>query len=380
MMKSPPRRKRLATALLLGCLIGGVAPAHADPTAGIVSPNVEHLGHVPFDIGTATGLRIVGDYMYVTSWRNFSIYDVSRPTTPELLSTTPIGFQYQNEDVATNGKILLFAETVPLPRVHVWNVEDKSNPREVATVDIPMRNEVPGGDHTVTCVLGCSFAYGSSGTILDLRQPSEPKLVGNWIDLIGEKGLVHDVEEVTNGLIVTATSYTPFRVVDVRKPERPTSLAQGPPPSADWIYHGARWPRRGKDSFLMMNGEGRAGPLQTFDTRGWRKTRSFRKIDSFSVPGGNVLDGHSPKQNESSHWFQEHPDFHNGGYVAAGWFSQGTRIVRVDENGNIEEVGYFLPYVGDTWAAYWRSDEIIYSVDLVRGIDILRFDSDAGEG
>jgi hypothetical protein len=87
-----------------------------------------------------------------------------------------------------------------------------------------------------------------------------------------------------------------------------------------------------------------------------------------------VIDGRSPKQGDGAHWFQEHPSFHNGGYVVVGWYSQGTRILQVDDEGKIKEAGYFLPYVGDTWAAYWLDDEIIYSVDLVRGIDILRFD------
>src|SRR5688500_8912336 len=95
-MSRRPRGRSIA-ALLLACLSVGILPAQADPTAGAVSPNVEHIAHVPFDAGTATGLRIVGKHMYVTSWRHFSIYDISAPTTPELLSTTPFGFQYENE-------------------------------------------------------------------------------------------------------------------------------------------------------------------------------------------------------------------------------------------------------------------------------------------
>jgi hypothetical protein len=90
--------------------------------------------------------------------------------------------------------------------------------------------------------------------------------------------------------------------------------------------------------------------------------------------GGNVMDGRSPKNGESAHWFQENPTFHDGGYVVAGWYAQGTRVLEVDSAGKIHEVGYFLPYVGDTWASYWVDEETIYSVDLVRGIDILRFD------
>ena len=358
---APRLRGRLIAVLALACLTAGVLPAAADPTAGAVSPNVEHLAHVPFDVGTATGLRIVGDYMYVTSWRHFSIYDISAPTTPELLSTRPFGFQYENEDVATNGEILLFAETAPLPRVHVWDVEDKTNPQEIATLDIPLANSIPGGEHTVSCILGCSFAYGSSGSIIDLRSPAEPKILGNWLRAIGSKDAVHDVDEVSNGLIVTSPRDTGFQVVDVRTPTKPKVLAEGPPPSGGWIYHGSRWPRKGDDNFLMMNGEGSNAPLQTFDARGWRKTKTFRRIDSFEL-------------SESAHWFQENPTFHNGGHVVAGWYGQGTRVLHVDDAGKIKEVGFFVPHVGNTWAAYWADDEIFYSVDLVRGIDILRFD------
>ena len=354
-------------------------PAGADPTAGAVSPNVEHLAHVPFDAGTATGLRIVDEYMYVTSWRHFSIYDISAPRTPELLSTTPFGFQYENEDVATNGRILLFAETAPLPRVHVWDVEDKTNPQEIATLDTPLGNSIPGGEHTVSCILGCSYAYGSAGSVIDLRNPTRPKIVGNWLKAIGGMDKVHDIDEVNNGLIVTAPTDTPFQVVDVRVPTKPKVLAAGHPPTGGWIYHGSRWPRRGADDFLMMNGEGSRSPLQTYDTRGWRKTKTFRRIDSYTMAGGNIVNGRSPKS-DGAHWFQENPTFRNGGYVVAGWYSQGTRVLQVDDKGKIKEVGYFLPYVGDTWASYWVDDEIIYSVDLVRGIDILRFDRSLPQG
>jgi hypothetical protein len=83
---------------------GAVSPG------GFTSKDVEYLKYVPFEIGTATGARIVGKHLYVTSWRSFSIYDVTDPQNPVLESTTPFGFQFENEDVATNGDILLFSE------------------------------------------------------------------------------------------------------------------------------------------------------------------------------------------------------------------------------------------------------------------------------
>lgn len=34
-----------------------------------------------------------------------------------------------------------------------------------------------------------------------------------------------------------------------------------------------------------------------------------------------------------------------------------------------------MPFGGETGAAHWLTDEIVYTVDLTRGIDILRFES-----
>src|SRR5918995_4187699 len=85
--------KKIAAVLVaLGLGLFGI-PAGAGPSAGgLASDNVEWVSYVPFDVGTASGAKIIGKFMYVTSWRNFSIYDVSDPLDPQLVSTTPFGF------------------------------------------------------------------------------------------------------------------------------------------------------------------------------------------------------------------------------------------------------------------------------------------------
>lgn len=76
------------------------APVGAGRTAGgTASDNVEHIKLVPFDAGTAQGAAVLGNHLDVTSYRAISIYDVGDPVNPELLSTTPIGFAEQNEDI-----------------------------------------------------------------------------------------------------------------------------------------------------------------------------------------------------------------------------------------------------------------------------------------
>lgn len=366
-------RKLLSALVCAAVLASGLSGASAGPTpGGIASDNIEYVTHIPFDAVTATGARLIGKYLYVTSWRNFSIYDVSDPLQPQLLSTRPFGFKFENEDVATNGKILLFSESLPLNALHIWDVEDKTNPT-------PMTSLAGAGDHTTSCILNCRWAYGSDGTIVDLRNPSEPKIAAerndpnNWHDQTGLQGGAHDVEEFKNGFVITSTISAPLQLLDVRKPLHPKVLAQGKHPDTSFIFHSAAWPNRGRDNFLMMEAEGSPGPFMTYDTRGWQQTRTFELVDMYQVGPGNYLDGRSRSSNESSHWFDVHPDFHNGGLVTIGWYDQGTRVLDVQPDGKIKEVGYFLPYAGNTFASYWVTGELIYSVDLNRGIDVLRY-------
>ena len=356
------RRRRALVAIALAALVLAAAvPSRAvgGPSAGgNASDNVEWLKLVPFDAVTATGARLVGKYLFVTSWRNFSIYDVSDPINPQLITTVPFGFAFENEDVSTNGKIMLFSESLPRDVLHVWDVEDKSNPVEIATL--------PGaGDHTSTCILDCKFSYGSEGSITDLRDPAQPKSLGNWIRLLDMNIEAHDVEEFKPGFVIVSTISTPLLLLDVRSPLKPKVLASGAHPApGQWLFHSGLWPNRGTDRFLLMEGEGTSGPFLTYDTRDWKRSGTFRLIDSYTVEGSTA----------SSHWFDEHPDFDDGGLVVIGWYGKGARFLEVGPDGKIEEVGWFEPHAQRSgFSAYWLSKDIVYAIDLYRGIDILKF-------
>ncbi len=56
-----------------------------------------------------------------------------------------------------------------------------------------------------------------------------------------------------------------------------------------------------------------------------------------------------------------------------GLVRHGTRFLDVSPEGKISEKGWFYPMGGSTSAAYWITDQIVYSVDYQRGIDILKF-------
>jgi hypothetical protein len=367
-------------------------------TGGFSSKNVEYIGFLPFEEGSgepvpgqpqetvsATGANIRGDYMYLTSWKNISIYDISKPLKPKLTAFLPIGFMFENENVATNGKILLFSESLPHDVLHVYDVSDKTKIKEIATV--------PGaGDHTTTCLMDCKWAYGSDGSITDLRDPKNPRYHPNknWHELTGlnEDG-AHDVDEYKPGFLVTSPISDSFQILDVRNPLDPKVLARGEHPAEeDFLFHSGTWLRAGQDKFVVMQGEQNfqpqcdeaQGPVMTYDKV--EGTQRFELMDRYRVENGAYADG-APAINAlgcSAHWFEVHPTWKNGGMMALGYYEHGTHFLKVADDGEISRKGYFLPHAGSTSAAYWLNRRIVYAVDYTRGIDILRYNGSGTDG
>jgi hypothetical protein len=349
------------------------------------SPNVEHLGSIPSEGTSATGGRLVGDYFYVTGWNSISIYDVSDPVRPRLMSKTTFPFRFENEDVATNGKILLFSDFATTGSLYVYDVRDKRRPRLIA--------ELAGaGRHTMTCLYGCDWAYGSyslagpagpmtGGGTVDLRRPGSPRLTGDWTgDGVLPSRRVHDVFEVSPGRVLTASD--PMKLLDLGGGvNRPRVLASGT--NEGERLHTVLWPRQGRDKFVMSSFETNATPrceagsgaFKTWDASRWSQTGRFTEIDSFSLSNGTLADG-SPPANVlgcSPHWFEPRPGFRDGGVVALAAYDHGTRFLHIDGRGGIREIGHFLGSGSEASAAYWITDRIVYTVDYARGIDIVRF-------
>ncbi|MGH2757580.1 MAG: LVIVD repeat-containing protein [Actinomycetota bacterium] len=363
------------------------APAVGGPTAGgLASDNVEHVKHVPI-AQNGVGGRLIGKYFYMNDQNKVMIYDVSDPLDPQMTGFVPMPqeWQFSREDLDGNGKILVVPNTVsgqndgnpqttsPANSVYIIDVEDKTNPQIISKV-------AGAAQHTFSCVLGCKWAWGSGGNIIDLRNPAKPKFVEEtWGDgtPAGDSG--HDVEEVAPGIVMTATD--PMMLLDARKdPLHPKVLAVAE--RSNQYMHGTKWPHQMRDRFLLAASEttfnGRcgesSGSFQTWDTRGWKKTETFTMIDEYRVVNGVWADGNPAAQrNCTAHWIEQHPRFKNGGYVAGGFYDHGTRFFEVTSTGKIKEAGYFMAYAGQASATYWITDEILYTVDYNRGLDILRF-------
>jgi hypothetical protein len=77
----------------------------------------------------------------------------------------------------------------------------------------------------------------------------------------------------------------------------------------------------------------------------------------------------------SAHWFDE-----SNGVLAQGWYDQGVRFTDISDPRNIRQIGYWVTD-GTFWAAYFAPTDakrqVIYALDTVGGIDVLRFDRTA---
>lgn len=333
--------------------------------------------------GIAVSGRVVGDTYFVSSWQTgLYSYDVSDPKNPQLLDhmgADEIQIQSnENEDMATNGKILLlsqFNRTDAVNRLLVIDVRDPSDMKVMATL--------PGaGGHTLECLYDCKWAYGSgsgsasNGIIIDLRNPSKPKLLEKgWREQVGDVR-AHDVTEVRPGLVVT--SGRPMLVLDTRDPRKPRVVTQTDP-AALHTGHNNIWPRKGKDRFLISASEGsyngrcemygeNGKTLQVWDTTRWRKnglkpTGTYTLSNDEGPPVGLL-----GVQGCSAHWAHEHPSFHNGGLVAMAAFSHGVRVLDINSKGEPREVAWFLKDVHGAVDVEWINDRIIYVIEVGGGI------------
>jgi hypothetical protein len=370
--------------LLLVCLLAcafAAAPAHAQTTAvgGIATPNLEWETLLPLDDGRANGGRLVGKYLYVTTGKSLIILDVSEPLSPTRVGkldfdVLDLGYPvtgYQ-EDVDTDGEFLIRSEGSV---THVVDVRDPSKPSILGTVE-------GVSDHTVSCVLSCTYMYGSEGTIVDMRDPSKPvELDARWTDIVNVSSS-HDVTEVAPGIVYTASE--PMYILDARQnPAAPKVLAEIP---AVGFVHGTLWPHNGTDPIALVGGEA-LGPtpacqddpsstFQTYDTRNWQKTKTFKLLDEYKLRAG---DEGATAGVWCTHWANHHPSFGGAGLVNIAWYEQGTRLLQVNSDGKINQVGYFIPHGGSVWDQRWITDRVLYTFDHHRGIDILSYTGEIPE-
>lgn len=374
-----------AVALVAGCLVAPSSSAGPGP-GGFTSPNVTWVGNVPLDAPAIGGrvLTVKGQRrFYISGTKGLSIYDVTNPALPVPLGTLAMP-HFENEAVAVSddGSTVILSSDPSFgqpPLTYVVDTSVVTAPRVVSVI--------PDGSHTVTCAnVRCSHIYANAGWVYDITNRAAPRPV----DTARNAGADHYASRDAAGLLWDDGS-----VIDPRRdPERPTRKNLG---SGGWHNNmrpnADKWrPRKASDTggslkpgeLLIGNGEtwlapgkcsARSAGITTYSITNFDRGGRAREIDSILPVNGTFDDGNPPVDAVgcSAHWF----DYRNG-IVAAGWYDHGTRFIKVDErSGKMTEIGFHQAVVTEAWGAYWVTDEYVYSVDAVRGIDILRLDRKA---
>ncbi len=369
--------------------------------------------------------------IYVTSGvDSLRVFDVSTPRHPELVGQLSNAL-FENEAMncaerRTADGVKRFAligvDAVQASPDDIEHVNAGGNELVVVDVTDPAdphiysRTPASTSTHTVACVQprDCDYAYtagnGGEFTVLDLRRMRHPVEVDADPAQAGVQGFAsptagHKWNFDAAG-IGTHTGFGGASMWDVSHPRRPelittTGLAgRGDDPEYpgwnDFILHNSFRPHakafrpNSSPSFahgnvLLITEEdyeetdcSKAGSFQTW----WVKSldgadRSaivpldkveLSDLGTYPTPEGAFC---------SSHWF----DFRPGGLVAAGFYGGGTQVLDVRDPREIKTYGHSVWGASEVWDAMWvpvyrhgrmtqRRTDVVYAIDLVRGLDV----------
>ena len=371
------------------------------------------------------GGRVVGDKLYVTTTKDLQIYDITKPADPIRQGTITVDVEFENEQVPTDGKILgisgqtssVTTQAAPCKAASeastgcllLFDVRDAATPKLVQSIQ-------NAGDHTSTCIevagQTCAYMYGSSGSISDIRTALTTGALPivesktNWLKFVtdqlkakGWTGAIptrtHHQTEIRPGQLMTASQPQMFisvNAADGGTPETPKLLAYADhlaaPDTKSRFVHSVEWPQNGESSLLLSGGETNFQPtcgpnngaFSTFTVKDGKSiTPKFTYADQYKLVQGTYTDGNTPaggfKLGCSVHWFEQRPDFSDGGIVALAAYESGTKFLNIAADGKITEKGWYLPLDSSASAPHWAPDgKTLYIIDYLRGLDVITFE------
>ena len=280
--------------------------------------------------------------------------------------------------------------------------------------------------HTVACVddTNCRYAYsaGDSGSdsfsVFDLRNLAKP----HEVDADPDKKGVQPFRSPTAGHkwnfdsagIGTHTGFDGSSMWNVDRPRNPklfattgvaggagdASDASGKKGYNDFIHHNSFRPNAAafkpnaapslrNGNILLVTEEdyeqtdcAQAGSFQTWHVKrlngGAGGIVPLDKVElsdlgNFPLPRGTFC---------SAHWF----DYRPGGIVAIGYYGGGTQLIDVRDPERITSYGYAHWFASEVWDAMWvpqynaqgeqngKTSNVVYAIDLVRGLDVYSVD------
>ncbi|RVX42441.1 hypothetical protein EDD27_5070 [Nonomuraea polychroma] len=393
------------------------APATASAAAGGVmkSDNVEHVAHAPRTApftgpdNINTDLAFQGDYAFVGNFGGFSIYDISDPTKPQIVSQVSCPAQQNDVTIYDNLLILSIDEPTGGPEcdaarnerswegLRIFDVSDKKSPKYVGAV------QTECGSHTHTMVPNQDSLYvyvSSPGPEPDsetcpapheliqivevpLSSPQSAKIVAKP-NIFPERqhsefaSGCHDITAYPEKNLAAAACFGDGVLLDISDPVNPKVLQQLTDRENFQIWHSATF---NNDGTKVVFGDELGGGGQATCDRNTPSTKGANAVYDL-VNGKLEKRGYFkiPREQQPN----ENCVAHNGSLIPVpgkdimvqAWYQGGVSIWDFTDSANPKEIGYFErgPVQGEiiagSWSAYYYNG-YIYSSDITEGLDVL---------
>ena len=372
----------ISTAVILLAVVPGHAkPAHEDKLEHLAehlqetafryeSLNVELVGALDVapeedlsqEVRTSAGplkttdLFVSGDYAYIGSYANrLYIVDISSPE--EMRVVAQVETPGPAVDVKVEGDLAIIAVQRAGLRLGLLmvDVSDPRRPRVLAEFSDRswqgIHNLFLDGDRAYLAPIERSD--GVQGIfILDVSQPSEPRISGTWINENARfSNLIHDVF-VDGNLAYVSDFFSGLVILDLSDPDRPVTLSSLP---FEEGIHSA-WAHGG---YVYCN--------QEFG--GWE--RSLHVVDA-SDPANPVKIGNFRAEGPpADEIVGPHNPFVRDGLVHYAYYDAGLRIFDLADPTAPRQVGFYPTTMA--WGAHPHTDGNTYVADSREGLIALRY-------
>ncbi|RGC66328.1 LVIVD repeat protein [Micromonospora sp. MW-13] len=391
------------------------------------SPNLQQIANLPKsgafarEASYSTDMAFQGNYAFVGNYDGFTIYDVSKPSAPQI--TSQVVCPGSQNDISVYGNLLFLSvdssrnndscnstsQSASIKSswegIRIFDVTDKASPAYVKAI------ETDCGSHTHTLVPGKNDgnlyvyvqSYSPSASALDC-QPPHDKLSIIKVPLDNPTGAAvvatpnlfpgadganstsgcHDVTVYPELDLAAGACMGDGILMDIADRESPVVLSRVRDTNFAF-WHSATFNNAGtKVVFTDELGGGSSatcnptiGPKRgadaIFDIAGSGANRSLVFKSYFKIP----------RQNTST----ENCVAHNGSLIPAmgrdimvqAWYQGGISVWDFTDSANPQEIAYWERgplsatrlILGGSWSTYYHNG-YIYSSDIQKGLDVLK--------
>ncbi|MFC4056799.1 LVIVD repeat-containing protein [Planomonospora corallina] len=397
------------------------APAASGSGDALHSANVTHVANVPPQApldgpqAWGTDLAFQGEHVFVGNYEGFTVFDISDPAKPAVVSR--VLCPGEQNDVSVSGNLLFLS--VDTPRggpgcdagesrgegsqewegIRIFDVSDKAHPKFVSAVATAC------GSHTHTLVPGKTadtlYLYVSSpgpeGTAtcpgphnifsiveVPVGNPQAAKVVATPV--IAEEGAqteiggCHDITAYPAKDLAAAACFGDGILLDIADPVKPRVLQHVSDEENFSIWHSATF---NNDATKIVFGDELGGGVAATCDRNTPRTKGASAVYDLGADRTLTRRGYFKIPREQQ--MDENCVAHNGGLIPVpgkdimvqAWYQGGVSIWDFTDAANPREIGFFergpVSGVGGSWSAYYYNGHI-YSSDITRGLDVLRID------